>query len=146
MTIANPESIHTEVNVDEADIANVAVGQRAQVIAIAYPDQPIDGAIDSIAVSAKVAEGAQGLSFAVKIRLEKTAGIVLRPGMSCRAELFTAIEEGLLAVPIQAILVDEDRNTTEPRIACSYTRTAKRARSRFESVCRTMPTRRSPAD
>ena len=111
MTIANPESIHTEVNVDEADIANVAVGQKAQVIAIAYPDQPIAGVIDSIAVSAKVAEGAQGLSFAVKIRLEKTAGIVLRPGMSCRAELFTEIEEGLLAVPIQAILVDEDRNT-----------------------------------
>ena len=110
MTIANPASIHTEVNVDEADIANVAVGQNAQVFAIAYPDQPIEGVIDSIAVSAKVAEGAQGLSFAVKIRLEKTNGIVLRPGMSCRAEIFTEIAEGLLAVPIQAILVDEDRN------------------------------------
>ena len=111
MTIANPESIHTEVNVDEADIANVAVGQKAQIFAIAYPDQPIEGVIDSIAVSAKVAEGAQGLSFAVKIRLEKTNGIVLRPGMSCRAEVFTEIEEGLLSVPIQAILVDEDRST-----------------------------------
>ena len=110
MTIANPASIHTEVNVDEADIANVAVGQKAQVFAIAYPDQPIEGVIDSIAVSAKVAAGAQGLSFAVKIRLEKTNGIVLRPGMSCRAEIFTEIAEGLLAVPIQAILVDEDRN------------------------------------
>ena len=110
MTIANPASIHTEVNVDEADIANVAVGQKAQVFAIAYPDQPIEGIIDSIAVSAKVAAGAQGLSFAVKIRLEKTNGIVLRPGMSCRAEIFTEIAEGLLAVPIQAILVDEDRN------------------------------------
>ena len=110
MTIANPASIHTEVNVDEADIANVAAGQKAQVFAIAYPDQPIEGVIDSIAVSAKVAAGAQGLSFAVKIRLEKTNGIVLRPGMSCRAEIFTEIAEGLLAVPIQAILVDEDRN------------------------------------
>ena len=110
MTIANPDSIHTEVNVDEADIASIAIGQKSQVYAIAYPDQPIEGVIDSIAVSAKVAEGAQGLSFAVKIRLEKTKDIVLRPGMSCRVEIFTEINDGILAVPIQAVLVDEDRS------------------------------------
>ncbi|MEE8543716.1 MAG: efflux RND transporter periplasmic adaptor subunit, partial [Gammaproteobacteria bacterium] len=34
MTIANPDSIHTEVNVDEADIANIAIGQRTLVYAI----------------------------------------------------------------------------------------------------------------
>jgi HlyD family secretion protein len=113
MTVANPDSIHTEVNVDEADIANIAIGQRTQVYAIAYPDQAIEGVIDSIAVSAKVAEGAQGLSFAVKIRLEKTADIVLRPGMSCRVEIFTEIQEGVLAAPIQAIRVDEDRSVDQ---------------------------------
>ena len=110
MTIANPASIHAEVNVDEADIANVAVGQKAQIFAIAYPDRPMEGVIDSIAVSAKVAEGAQGLSFAVKIRLEKTNRVVLRPGMSCRVEIYTDIREGILAVPIQAIIVDEIRS------------------------------------
>ncbi len=115
MTIANPDSIHTEVNVDEADIANIAVGQRTLVYAIAYPDQAIEGVIDSIAVSAKVAEGAQGLSFAVKIRLEKTEGIVFRPGMSCRAEIFTEIVDGIVAVPIQAVLVDEDRSVSLTR-------------------------------
>lgn len=115
MTIANPDSIHTEVNVDEADIANIAIGQRTLVYAIAYPDQPIEGVIDSIAVSAKVAKGAQGLSFAVKIRLEKTEGVVLRPGMSCRAEIFTEIVDGILAVPIQAVLIDEDRRVSQTR-------------------------------
>lgn len=109
MTIANPSSIHTEVNVDEADIANVRVGQKAQVYAIAYPDRPVDGVIDSIAVTAKKAEGSQSLSFAVKIRLDNEAGIKLRPGMSCRAEIFTTTKRAVLAVPIQAILVDEDR-------------------------------------
>ncbi len=108
MTIANPDSIHAEVNVDEADIANVAVGQEAEIIAIAYPDQPIRGVIDSIALSAKVAEGTQGLSFAVKIRLDKADRFALRPGMSCRVEIYTEVRDGLLAVPIQAILVDEE--------------------------------------
>src|SRR5690606_20087353 len=109
MTIANPASIHTEVNVDEADIANVEIGQKAHVYAIAYPDVPIEGVIDSIAVTAKVPEGQQGLSFAVKIRLDPPEGVRLRPGMSCRAEIFTTRKEGVLAVPVQAILVDENR-------------------------------------
>lgn len=118
MTIADPESIHAEVNVDEADIANVAVGQEARIIAIAYPDQPIKGVIDSIALSARVAEGSQGLSFAVKIRLDKAGRFALRPGMSCRVEIYTEVRDGLLAVPIQAILVDEElsENRTTYRV------------------------------
>lgn len=109
MTIANPDSIHTEVNVDEADIANVEVGQRANVYAIAYPDTPIEGVIESIAVSAKVPEGQQGLSFAVKIALDPPDGVRLRPGMSCRAEIFTTTKKDVLAVPVQAILTEENR-------------------------------------
>jgi HlyD family secretion protein len=113
MTIANPASIHTEVNVDEADIANVAVGQMARVFAIAYPDLPVEGVVDSIAVSAKVAEGQQGQSFAVKIRLLEPEKITLRPGMTCRAEIFTATKADVLAAPIQAILVEENLATDE---------------------------------
>jgi HlyD family secretion protein len=112
MTIANPASIHTEVNVDEADIASVEIGQRAEVFAIAYPDDPVEGVVDSIAVSAKVAEGQQGLSFAVKIRLLEH-GVSLRPGMSCRAEIFTATRDAVLAAPIQAVIVEEDLELDE---------------------------------
>jgi HlyD family secretion protein len=111
MTIANPASIHTEVNVDEADIANVEIGQMARVFAIAYPDSPVEGVVESIAVSAKVAEGQQGQSFAIKIRLLEPEKITLRPGMTCRAEIFTATKGDALAAPIQAILVDEDLTT-----------------------------------
>jgi HlyD family secretion protein len=111
MTIANPASIQTEVNVDEADIADVEIGQKAQVVAIAYPDQPVDGVVESIAVSAKVATGQQGQSFAIKIRLLDPHKITLRPGMTCRAEIFTATKGGVLAAPIQAILVDENLST-----------------------------------
>ena len=108
MTIANPASILTEVNVDEADIANIEVGQAARVYAIAYPDQPVDGTVSSIAVTAKVAEGQQGRSFAVKIRLGDPGDVTLRPGMSCRAEIFSATKEDAVAAPIQSIRVDED--------------------------------------
>jgi HlyD family secretion protein len=108
MTIADTSTILTEVNVDEADIASVRVGQKAEIFAIAYPDDPVEGIIESIAISAKVAEGEQGRSFAVKIRIIDTRGIELRPGMSCRTEIFTDLREGVLAVPIQALIIEED--------------------------------------
>lgn len=110
MTIANPASINTEVNVDEADIADVAVGQEAEIVAIGYPDQPMKGVVQEIAITAKPpTTNSQSLAFIVKIAFTDTAGVVLRPGMSSRAEIFTSSGEDLLAVPLQAILVNEDR-------------------------------------
>ena len=108
MTIANPESILTEVNVDEADIGNVAIGQEVEIVAIAYPDQPMRGVVDSIAMSAKRAENSQSLSFVVKILFTDTGDVLLRPGMSCRAEIFTRQNKPVPAIPIQAMRVDED--------------------------------------
>lgn len=110
MTIANPDSIHTEVNVDEADIANVEVGQEAEIVAIAYPDQPMSGRVSAIAVSAKQAAGAQSLSFEVDIAFTDTGTVVLRPGMSTRAEIFTSNSEPKPALPLQAVLINEDRS------------------------------------
>jgi HlyD family secretion protein len=110
MTIANPASINTEVNVDEADIADVAVGQEAEIVAIGYPDKPMKGVVQEIAITAKPpATNSQSLAFVVKIGFTDTAGVVLRPGMSSRAEIFTSSGEDLLAVPLQAVLVTEDR-------------------------------------
>ena len=109
MTIANPASIYTEVLVDEADIANVEVGQRAEIVAIAYPDQPMRGVVRFIANTAKIAQGRTGLSFVVKIDITDPGEVVLRPGMSCRAEIFTRQDQSVAAVPIEAVIFEEDR-------------------------------------
>ena len=109
MTIANPASIYTEVLVDEADIANIEIGQRAEIVAIAYPDQPMTGVVRFIANTAKIAPGRTGLSFVVKIDITDPGEVVLRPGMSCRAEIFTQQEQSVAAVPIEAVIFEEDR-------------------------------------
>jgi len=109
MTIANPSSIYTEVLVDEADIANIRVGQKAEIVAIAYPDEPMLGTVRFIANTAKIAQGRTGLSFVVKIDIEDPGEVTLRPGMSCRAEIFTQDDRLVTAVPIEAVLFEEDK-------------------------------------
>jgi HlyD family secretion protein len=109
MTIANPDSIHTEVNVDEADIAGIKIGQEAEIVAIAYPNQPMKGVVKEIAITAKPpTQTSTSLSFVVKIDITDTNNVVLRPGMSSRAEIFTSANESVLAIPIQAIIISED--------------------------------------
>jgi HlyD family secretion protein len=107
ITVADPSSILVEVLVDEADIANVQIGQTADIFAVAYPDQALAGTVQNIATSAKRSSYRQGLSFTVKILLDTTGDIDIRPGMSCRAEIFTEIKNDTIAVPIEAVVFED---------------------------------------
>ncbi|MDG0968402.1 MAG: efflux RND transporter periplasmic adaptor subunit [Porticoccaceae bacterium] len=118
ITVADPSSILVEVLVDEADIANVQIGQTADIFAVAYPDQALAGTVQNIATSAKRSSYRQGLSFTVKILLDTAGDIDIRPGMSCRAEIFTEIKNDTIAVPLEAVVFEDldemdDQNDTE---------------------------------
>jgi HlyD family secretion protein len=109
MTIADVGSIMAEVNVDEADIARVGVGQQAKVFPAAYPDQPVSGRVESVAMAPKSTLGgaqSQGRSYVVKLRLEDPK-LALRSGMTCRVEIVVGSSAARPAVPIQAVLSEE---------------------------------------
>lgn len=109
ITLADPSNILIEVEVDEADIANVKVGQSADIFAVAFPDTPLTGTVQNIATSAKRALGRQGLSFTVKILLEDVSDVAVRPGMSCRAEIYTQQKSGTVAVPTESVVFSENQ-------------------------------------
>lgn len=108
MVIADPSETLTEVRVDEADIAQVEIGQQADIYAAAYPDTALRGTVQSIAAVARQTPGQQSLSFLVKILLDEQDDLKIRPGMSVRADIYTQSAEETLAVPIQAVLFDDD--------------------------------------
>ena len=108
MVIADPSETLTEVQVDEADIAQVREGQAADIFTAAYPDTPLSGVIQSIASVARQTPGQASLSFLVKILLDEQETMIIRPGMSVRADIYTQSSEETLAVPVQAVLYDED--------------------------------------
>ena len=108
MVIADPSETLTEVQVDEADIAQVREGQNADIFTAAYPDTPLSGTIQSIASVARQTPGQASLSFLVKVLLDEQDSMIIRPGMSVRADIYTQSSEETLAIPVQAVLYDED--------------------------------------
>jgi HlyD family secretion protein len=115
MVVADPSETLTEVRVDEADIAQVEVGQRADIFAAAYPDTALTGTVQSIAAVARQTPGQQSLSFLVKILIDEQDDLKILPGMSVRADIYTQTTDETLAVPIQAIRYDEDSEEDEAR-------------------------------
>jgi HlyD family secretion protein len=108
MVIADPSETLTEVQVDEADIAQVREGQNADIFTAAFPDTPLSGTIQSIASVARQSPGQASLSFLVKILLDEQDTMIIRTGMSVRADIYTQTSEETLAVPVQSVLYDED--------------------------------------
>jgi HlyD family secretion protein len=110
MTIANTSTMVTEVNVDEADIAKVAVGQEVAIQVAAYPDVALKGNVLIIPLSpnqgssAATSGASRARTFDVRVQFADVSNLALRPGMSCRAEIFIARTGKSLALPLQAVL------------------------------------------
>lgn len=112
--IANTDTLITEIEVGEADIARVALGREVSLQVAAYPNRSFEGRITFVSLSPKsdaraLASGAgnNARTYTVEAELIDEGRELLRPGMSCRAEISTSASARTIAVPLQAILYDQ---------------------------------------
>lgn len=104
MKIADVSAIQAEVKVDEADVAKITLGQRADVFAAAYPDTALAGKVERIALTPTV-EG-QGRSYKVTLAIDAPDSLQLRSGMSARAVIFLGDGRKQLSVPVEAVVTE----------------------------------------
>ena len=118
MTIADMSTINVEVNVDETEINNVAVGQEAKIKVDALGDKEIKAVVtqkNPLAVAKSDQTG--GLSNRVNVQEAKEFKVTmelkdlsedvqnsLRPGMSSTATITTNTKNNVLAVPLESIV------------------------------------------
>ncbi len=107
LEIANLAGMEALVDVDENDIVQLALGDKATIEVDALPGITFEGSVTEIANSAKIA--AQGTSdqkteFEVKIAISDP-GTELRPGMTASADIVTEVRPSALGVPIQSVAV-----------------------------------------
>lgn len=129
MQVADLSVMETEILVDETDIQHVALGQKAEIRVDALQDTKVFGVVTEIGSSA-IPRGASGTStaasststanqakdFKVTVTLENPPQS-LRPGLNATADITTAVKKGVVAVPIQAVVVrevDKDGKVVDP--------------------------------
>jgi len=113
LTLADMSVIQGEVEVDETNIPNVQLGQRAKISIDAIPDRSFKGHVTEIGNSpiqstgpTASATGTQATNFKVVVVLDEPVPEV-RPGFTCTADITTATRKNVVSVPIPAVAVRE---------------------------------------
>jgi HlyD family secretion protein len=115
MTVADMSLITAEVHVDETDIVNLQIGQKADVTIDAIPDRKFSGHITEIGneailrstglvASSSATSSTEAKDFKVVVALDNPPQEI-RPGLSCTAKIVTATRHDVLSIPIQALTV-----------------------------------------
>jgi HlyD family secretion protein len=128
MKIADTSAIQAEVKVDEADVAKIRMGQRADVFAAAYPDNSLKGNVEKIALTPTV--DGQGRSYRVTLAIEAPKDLLLRSGMSARAVIYLGDGGKSLAVPVESVISE----TPEKNVVKRYVWLATDGKARKTAV------------
>ncbi|MCD6501057.1 efflux RND transporter periplasmic adaptor subunit [bacterium] len=119
MTVAQLDAMEAVVSVDEADVVDLDIGQKARVKVDAFPDTFLVGSVVKIANRATLQNiGGQETvaNFEVKIAIADKFDKI-RPGMSCSGEIEVAKADSVLAVPIQAVVAAKKKVANIPEAA-----------------------------
>ena len=107
MIVADLTEMEAQVNVDENDIVNVQLGQKAEIKVDALFGETLKGTVYEISNTANTdAQGttSQKTEFEVKVAISGEIS-KLRPGMTASADVSTMTKTDVIGVPIQSVAV-----------------------------------------
>ncbi len=107
MILADLESYHMTVRVDEIDVRQVQLNQKVKLVLDALPDSDIWGSVAKISPTAE--EVGSTITYEVEIVPDATDA-PLRDGMSATAIITTAQVENVLLIPNRFVKYDRDKN------------------------------------
>ncbi len=100
-TIANDlTQMRVIADVDEADIGQVAEGQRAEFTVDAYPDDTFEGTVEQVRLEATTESSV--VTYEVVITAYNP-DLKLKPGLTANITIFTLEKEHALAIPTRAL-------------------------------------------
>jgi HlyD family secretion protein len=118
MEVADLGTMICNARTDEASVASVKLGQKAQVRAQAYPDEVFEGTVSAVALAQTDERDNMGMGggnsgggnyYKTEILLD-TKGRQMLAGLSADVDIETARHDNVLTIPSQAVLgrpVDE---------------------------------------
>ncbi|MBL4789609.1 MAG: efflux RND transporter periplasmic adaptor subunit [Kordiimonadaceae bacterium] len=112
MDVSDPSAVLAEVQVEEADILAVKIGQESEITMASAPDSSFEGTVISIGTTART-DTSNRKRFLVKLLVQKPSDNFSRLAVSARAEIFTRIVEDAIKIPVEAVLKDDEDGQSE---------------------------------
>lgn len=100
VTIADVSQLQIQADIDEIDIANVAVGQTVQVRLDAFPGEQFDGKVTRLYPAASTARGSTVYTALIDF---DPKNLKVRLGMGANLKIITIDKKGALVVPNRAL-------------------------------------------
>src|SRR6266480_2867608 len=116
MRVADLSRMQAVIDVNENDVPNVKIDDKANVKIDAYGDRKFKGTVAQIGNTGKTTgAGSQEevTNFEVKINLERE-DVLLRPGLSCTADIETNMVKDAVVVPMQAVTIRTGDSNLSP--------------------------------
>ena len=112
MTVADLSQMIVEAQVDETDITQVKVGQKALIRAAAYGERVLHGTVRSVALSKEQEQGASGSSgqtsryYICEVLLDpaETSNVRVFSGLTADVQILTRENKNVVRVPSQAVV------------------------------------------
>lgn len=102
-TVVDPTSTEFDMDVDEADVAKVQLGQTAQINLDAYPNEVLSFPVASIDFTSHTTSNG-GSAYTVAVKLPNTTNYKYRVGMQGSADIITAKQNNVLTIPLASLI------------------------------------------
>lgn len=100
MTIADLSRVRMRVTIDEVEMANVRLGEKATVLVDAFPNRSFDGTVEKVEPQAVVDQGVT--FFPVLVSISNREGLLM-PGMNGEVTINAGDLRNVVQVPIDAV-------------------------------------------
>jgi RND family efflux transporter MFP subunit len=104
-TVTDPDSLSFKMEIDEADISKVEIGQPVDVELDSYPGKTIHLKVASIDFTTHTTSTG-GNAYDVKATITPNSDLNLRVGMNGNASIITNRRNGVLSIPVSSLTDD----------------------------------------
>ena len=101
ISIVDPSAFAVDINVDESQVAQVSLGQRALMTLDALQDRRLTGSVTSVSPVSQVQSGVT--TYLVSLSIDRGSVDVVKTGMTAQANIVSSQSENVLLVPARAV-------------------------------------------
>lgn len=112
LILLDPSSYYVDVQVDEVDISQVAVGQEGRILLDALPEVELPAEVIEVALSSS-ATGQGVVTYRVRVQVNDLKGTPVRPDMTANVDIITRRATDVLVVPRRAVRLEEGQAYVE---------------------------------